>query len=419
MALTSTGKVFYSATFLVLVPSALIAWAASTAHVVSLPAIRSFPLGASAAALGAALALLAMRDLWVHGDGLPMNAHPPPRYVTRGTYRLFSHPIYTGFSLLCVGTSILTGSASGFWLVSPAVMLGCAALVIGYEQHGLRRRFGPVVRAIFPPSESSLPSFPDRLRCWLHVVLPWTVLWWAVELRAAPVRPSSLLYSILLLAPLLLAPFVVSTCEELRRFVVRGLVAMLVAFALFLALPIIFPVSAFLAHPWVGHPGSLEPQDDLWTFVPSAATVCAWLPVEPFAERWPSARWFLRGLAVAITLGLLLIGRSGFLGTLAGMIAVAMASRVESVWRLMRRWAERLANSWKEWRSGQVRLINHGFYAGIGGVVGLWLASVLAGPGHLLAILLAAFTAVVGAALWAQYVEGSPQLLRPYGFYGG
>ena len=36
-----------------------------------------------------------------------------------------------------------------------------------------------------------------------------------------------------------------------------------------------------------------------------------------------------------------------------------------------------------------------------------------------MAILVAALGGVVGAALWAQYVEGSPQLLRPYGFYGG
>jgi prolipoprotein diacylglyceryltransferase len=27
--------------------------------------------------------------------------------------------------------------------------------------------------------------------------------------------------------------------------------------------------------------------------------------------------------------------------------------------------------------------------------------------------------AVIGAALWAQFIEGSPQLLRPFGFYGG
>ena len=43
----------------------------------------------------------------------------------------------------------------------------------------------------------------------------------------------------------------------------------------------------------------------------------------------------------------------------------------------------------------------------------------LAGPGHLTAILFAALSALIGAGLWAQYVEGSSQLLRPYGFYGG
>jgi prolipoprotein diacylglyceryltransferase len=33
--------------------------------------------------------------------------------------------------------------------------------------------------------------------------------------------------------------------------------------------------------------------------------------------------------------------------------------------------------------------------------------------------LLAAFAALVGSALWAQWIEGSPALLRPVGFYGG
>jgi prolipoprotein diacylglyceryltransferase len=32
---------------------------------------------------------------------------------------------------------------------------------------------------------------------------------------------------------------------------------------------------------------------------------------------------------------------------------------------------------------------------------------------------IATLAGLVGAALWAQWVEGSPSLLRPYGFYGG
>jgi len=41
------------------------------------------------------------------------NAFPPPRYVSSGVYGLFSHPIYLGFSLVCIGAAIAAGSASG------------------------------------------------------------------------------------------------------------------------------------------------------------------------------------------------------------------------------------------------------------------------------------------------------------------
>ena len=51
MALTTAGKVFYGAIFVVLVPVALIVWAVSTARLVHLPVMRSFPLGASLAVM--------------------------------------------------------------------------------------------------------------------------------------------------------------------------------------------------------------------------------------------------------------------------------------------------------------------------------------------------------------------------------
>ena len=35
-----------------------------------------------------------------------MNAHPPPRFVTQGVYRLVSHPVYAGFFVLCIGVAI-------------------------------------------------------------------------------------------------------------------------------------------------------------------------------------------------------------------------------------------------------------------------------------------------------------------------
>jgi prolipoprotein diacylglyceryltransferase/protein-S-isoprenylcysteine O-methyltransferase Ste14 len=419
MALTTAGKLLYGATFVVLVPVALIAWAASTARVVHLPVMRSFPLGASLAVMGALLVLLGMRDLWVYGGGLPMNAQPPPHYVTRGAYRLLPHPIYTGFSLLCVGVSILAGSASGLWFVSPLVMLACAALVVGYEHHDLRDRFGPIEGCVLPLRENSSPTLVERLRCCLVVVLPWIILCVSAELISAPGRPLVQL-GLIALVPFLLAPFFASRRIQLRTFAMRALVAMPIALALFLALPTIVPSWFFAAHAWIPREWfEPTPPNSLTTFLPSPGIICALLAAEVFAERWHSARWLFRGLAMLLALGLVLTGGTAVLCALTAGLTIIVTSHIERAWLAMRSCTERLANSWHEWRSGPVRLINHGFYAGTGGFLALWLATSLAGPEHLAAILMAAFSAVVGAALWAQYVEGSPQLLRPYGFYGG
>lgn len=416
MAVTMAGKILYSATFLALVPAALIAWAVFLARVITLPVIQASSLGASLAAIGALLMVVGMRDLWVYGGGLPMNVDPPTQYVARGTYRVLPHPIYTGFSVLCVGVSILAGSASGLWLVSPVVMLACAAIVVGYEHHDLRSRFGPIEGTVLPPSANSSPSLSERLRACLLVVFPWAILCIAARFRPTPYRSLLILDSTALVL-FLLVPLLAPTRRELRNFAVRGWVAMPIAFALFLALPMIFPDRAFIAHEWLGRP-QLAPSS-LWTFFPTPGVICMFLVAEAFAEGWRSSRWLFRGLAIAIACGLVLTGGLGVVSTIAGAITVVAASQIEPAWSVLRWCTEQLANSWREWRSGPVRLINHGFYAGMGGFLGLWLAVVLAGPKHLAAILVAAFSAVAGAALWAQFVEGSPQLLRPYGFYGG
>jgi prolipoprotein diacylglyceryltransferase len=44
---------------------------------------------------------------------------------------------------------------------------------------------------------------------------------------------------------------------------------------------------------------------------------------------------------------------------------------------------------------------------------------ILLGPASIVHVLIVGFTSLVTAGLWAQFIEGSPSLLRPYGFYGG
>ena len=135
------GKILYGLLFLVVLPVLLYVWARATEAYVNLPAVASVPVGLALSLCGVLTMVIGMATLMLYGDGLPMNAYPPGRFVVQGIYRVLSHPIYTGFCAACVGTAIAIGSRSGLWLVSPIVMLGCVALVQGFENPDLRARF--------------------------------------------------------------------------------------------------------------------------------------------------------------------------------------------------------------------------------------------------------------------------------------
>ena len=135
------GKFIYAMTFLILIPAGLWFWAKYTQRIIAFPAIESMYVGVFLMIVGGALMLWAMFVLMQSGKGLPMNAYPPSRFVTDGPYRLFKHPIYWGFGIIMVGCSVFTGSASGLWFVSPLTILGMMALVLGYEEIDLKRRF--------------------------------------------------------------------------------------------------------------------------------------------------------------------------------------------------------------------------------------------------------------------------------------
>ncbi len=135
-ATSAAAKLLYAAVFVVVLPLLLLIWAVRTTMVVALPPVHSLTWGLAAAVFGLLLMAMGMAALWRLGGGLPMNAFPPSRYVSGGMYSVLSHPIYVGFAFVSVGVAIASGSASGLWLVSPAVILASAALVLGYELSG-------------------------------------------------------------------------------------------------------------------------------------------------------------------------------------------------------------------------------------------------------------------------------------------
>lgn len=431
------GPVLYGLAFVVGVPALLVAWAAATAPVVELPAVRSLPAGLALAIAGLGLMAAGMAALWVHGRGLPMNAYPPPRWVGEGAYRWLAHPIYTGFCLACAGAAIATGSASGLWLVTPATILGCVALVLGHERADLERRFGHARRAPvlgLPPDSDHAPTIGDRMSAYALVLAPWLVGYEAAILVGVPADALSTLLPFERRWPVLewtelvyastyplviLAPLVARTAGDLRRFMLRGAVAMAIVFPLFFTLPLYSPPRPFEPHGPLGRLLLLErAYDTPAAAFPSFHVVWALVAAETWARRWPRARRACFVYAALIAASCVTTGMHALADMAAGLVVGVAALRYDRLWDLLRRGAERLANAWREWRWGSVRFLAHGLLAGLATASGLAIAATFLGGGGALVLLVTAGAGLLGAALWAQIVEGSADLLRPFGFYG-
>ena len=338
---SAIGKVLYALLFVALLPVAGYAWARATESFVAFPALHSEIAGYGLAGLGALLVLAGWAALWRPGGGLPMNAFPPPRLVTRGVYALVAHPIYVGFAAICFGASIASGSASGLWLVSPAIILGMIALVFGYEKHDLDARFGPERGApLFgiPPDDDAPPTLARRIAAAALCALP-TI---AIGARALVMVGFVIVLAIVI-------PFVVRSNRALRAFVVRSLVAI--------------------------------------------------------------------AITLAVATPELLTG--GLHAAIAVFAGCAFAASAGVIWRVLRDSAERLSNSWSAIRIGPVRVINHTLWGFVASGGGIFLIGTFTGPGHVPTIVCGAAGGLIGAGLWAQYIEGSAALSRPFGFYGG
>ncbi len=431
------GKIAYGALFVGLLPVLLVAWARGTADIVTI-ALPAWPrLGLAIAAVGFSLIVGGWIALKVHGEGLPMNAFPPPKLVTKGVFRLAPHPIYLGFVIVCAGISLSYGSASGLYLVTPAMVMASAALVLGYEGPDLARRLGPrpPTWLALAPDDQGKPTPAQRLGAYAGVILPWCVLYQMItwigpprdafsaalpfEARLPVVEPAETIYASTYFA-VLLAPLVAPTRRDLRAFEVRALLTSALAFPLYLALPLIAEPRAFIPQGILGRLLLAERSlDSPAGAFPSSHVIWALLSADVLGSATPRLRLAWRGWAILVALSCILTGMHAILDVIASFAVVALVDHRASIWEGLRRGASLVAGSWREWRLGPMRIINHGVYAGLGAFLGLAIASSLLGPGHEGVLLLTAAGGLVGAGLWARIIEGSPQLMRPFGFWGG
>ncbi len=429
------ARLAYGFAFCVALPLGLALLAGRLDAWTRLPLPAGAALGTGLLAAGLLLMAWAMAWLGWRGGGLPMNAFPPPRRVATGPYAVLAHPMYAGFVLAWAGWSLRAGSPGGFWILTPLAALGCAALVWGYEGPALRARFGEGPRPwlALPPGGPERPRIGEAagtaslvFGTWLlaglglrtlgpspdafALPLPWGIhgpVWgWAEPVYA----------SACLVVPL--APFLAQRREDLRRFGLQGLLAAALAALALLSLPLATPLRPQAGAGLLGTLLNLErpASGPAILLFPPFHTLGALLAADLLARRGRSWAWGAWTWGILCAASGWTAGRLGVPDLGAALAAFLLVRRPAEAWERLRRGAEAASNGWREWRAGPVRIINHGAWAGLGGGAGLLLTAWLSGePGWSLLLCLCG---LAGAGIWAQAVEGSPALLRPFGYFG-
>ncbi|MEZ5418233.1 MAG: prolipoprotein diacylglyceryl transferase [Vicinamibacterales bacterium] len=437
------GRLLYGALFVVVVPLALAAWAVRLDALVPLRAVEAPVEGRVVALVGAALLAGGILDLIRRGRGLPMNAFPPRLFVRTGIYRWLRNPIYIGFGLVTAGVALMAGSPAGLWVVTPITMLGMLALIWGYERHDLLARFGS--SAMDPPLLSlprrsdGAPTAAERAAVYVWVMLPWLAAFYALQaLGPAPdafsltlpfergwpvVQWTEAVYvSSYLIVPA--APLMAFGRRGLRRLAISGAVGTVVVTLLWLVVPVAATNRPF-------EPASLLGRLLAWEQAQSAGVAAfpafhvlwALLVAELCVDngRISGRAWWGRlgwAWAAAVAVSTLTTGMHTLLEVLAAVVLFVPLRDPDATLDAARRATERVANSWREWRVGPVRLINHAAWAAAAAGFGTLLAGMALGA-QPEAVAWVGLAILVGAGSWAQWLEGSTRLLRPFGWYGG
>lgn len=421
------GKILYALLFLGMLPVLLWLWANYTGHIVRYPSIGSSFWGITISVVGGILMVWGMFALIKYGKGLPMNPYPPKKFVKEGPYRLLRHPIYWGFGILLAGTSIMMESASALWLVTPMTILGMIALIWGHERIGLERRFpNEKIKTflVIHGKESEPASLRDRLSAlfWVfslmllgnYVVVyleGGTIPLFGKSWNIHPVfeEPHVYYFSLLFFIGV---PLVLKRQDRIREWTI----SVLIALALSIYISLLWPAVGAQYFPSEFSSGNAE--ETLPFVLMSVPLFLILLSLRVYVQRF--RRFVILFSVVAIFLGIyqLVNSRSSILHLVIAFIVFILAANYSRIWIFLKNLAEKIANSWKEWVFGPIRIINHGFYVGFGAFFGILLAGYLAGKKYAWAILVFALVGIIFSALWAQLIEGSEKLKRPFGYYG-
>jgi protein-S-isoprenylcysteine O-methyltransferase Ste14 len=414
----TVGKFLYSVLFLVVVPAGIWLWAEAIGQKLSLPAVESIVGGGLLFVAGILLLMWGMYALWKYGRGLPMNAYPPPHLVSRGPFRIFRHPLYTGFAMLTIGWFMADGQAAGFWIISPLVILSMVALVLGYEAPELKHRFpDSSFRSLtdVPENSRKQPDATDRFSALFWVLVLIFVCNGIIVSMSGKTDSTGIFYYEWLPGATAFIPHIVGFLLVIiisfvlkNKYILREWIISVAVSAVFsVILSFIWPETGAAIISGIPWPGLSVP-------IIVILISCYFLFKKPAI-----ARFFLVIAGLLLVAFRIIVSQEALflLIVTLGISLVSVFHR--NIWQFLRIWSEKIANSWHEWVFGKIRVINHGFYVGFGAFLGILLAGILAGREYALALLVFAVIVTICSALWAQIIEGSARLKRPFGFYGG
>ncbi|WP_394708134.1 prolipoprotein diacylglyceryl transferase family protein [uncultured Bacteroides sp.] len=434
---TKLNKVLYGILFIIVIPALLIVWARYTSNLIQLPIPANSGWGYLLLVSGGFFVVTGMFHLCFLGKGLPMNAFPPKRFVKKGIYAFINHPIYTGAVLISFGVSVLAQSASGFWLVSPLFILMTVAYTVGFENERTLSLFGPQEYKpglSLPINSEEPPTIKEKIASYILAYLPWLLIYEAFIFTGIPkdaiytnlpfekewpVIEFTTIFYVSVYLYTLLVPLIIKTKKDLRSLEMDIWFATIVTCFIYFIIPFIVDQRPFTPHSVLGKLLAFDrSQDEITASLPSFHVIWAFIAARYFAISLKKLKWFWYLLAILISISCITTGNHSLLDVIAGGIMFAMVVYRIQIWNYIRIQSECIANSWMEWRWGPVRLINHGFYAGAAGFVGALIVGSFMGSHYAFIVFLLCTMAIIGAGLWAQFVEGSSKLQRPYGYYG-
>jgi len=431
------GKILYGSIFVIVLPIFLVFWAYYTKNAIQLPVPQNQLFNGITIAIGAIVIISGMFSLWHFGKGLPMNAFPPKHYVTKGAYTFCKNPIYLGAIILSFGISAFLHSSSGFWLISPMLLIMTFAYNVGFENERTEKNFGKQNFKPFlslPANSDMLLSNKERISALFLAYVPWVLMYEAfiflgipknaiptntVIDTAIPFIESSVIFYISIYLYAFLIPFVLKTKKQLHSLIIDILMATGISALLYFSFPFIVLQKNFVPDSLLGKILILDRSyDGTSAAFPAFHVIWAFIAARYFSIRFTNTKWIWYSLSVLISISCLTTGNHSIFDVAAGIIVYILTLYRTAVWNSIRSASEFIANSWSEWHIGSVRIINHGFYAGAAAIVGTLIISSLLGEGNSFGAFIIGVFAIIGAALWAQIIEGSPRLQRPYGYYG-